>query len=287
MEPKEICLGISPCPNDTFIFYHLLNRQDLPFRLKLIMADVEQLNRMVLEGTLDVSKVSFGLAARVLDRYLVLESGSALGRGCGPLILGNSRMNRQQLENAVIAIPGTHTTAALLLRLYLPRVRELRPMLFSRVPGAILDGEVDAGCVIHETRFTYKDMGLVCVEDLGAWWETKTGKPLPLGGIIARRTISYEVTRMIDRGIRRSIEFAMRHPEETSDFVRQHAQEISSRVQERHIDLYVNDFSLSLGREGKDAVRTLFDFAAGQGICRSVPGRAEPVFLMEKPQRER
>ncbi len=282
MEPKEICLGISPCPNDTFIFYHLLNRQDLPFRLRLVIADVEQLNRMVLERKLDVSKVSFGLAARVLDRYLVLESGSALGRGCGPLILAREKMTKQQLEGAVIAIPGTHTTAALLLRLCLPRVKELRPMLFSSVPGAILDGEVDAGCVIHETRFTYKDMGLVCVEDLGRWWETKTGKPLPLGGIIARRTMPCEIIRIIDRGIRQSMEFAMEHPDETADFVRQHAQEMSFQVQERHIDLYVNDFSLSLGREGREAVRTLFDLAAGEGICDPAGSHAGPVFLMEK-----
>lgn len=281
MEPNEICLGISPCPNDTFIFYHLLNRQDLPFKLRLLMADVEQLNLMILEGRLDVSKVSFGLAARVLDRYLVLESGSALGRGCGPLILGTEKMTRRQLRDAVIAIPGTHTTAALLLRLYLPGVKELRPMLFSRIPDAILDGEVDAGCVIHETRFTYEDMGLVCMDDLGLWWETKTGKPLPLGGIIARRTMSHEVIRIIDRGIRQSIEFAMEHPDETADFVRQHAQEMSSLVQKRHIDLYVNDFSLSLGREGRGAVRTLFDLAAAESICH-VAGHTGSVFFMER-----
>ncbi len=286
MEPSEISLGISPCPNDTFIFYHLLHRKDLPFRLRPVIADVEQLNVMVLEGRLDVSKVSFGLAAKVAERYLILESGSALGRGCGPLVLGARRLAREELEGSVIAIPGTNTTAALLLQLYMGSgAAKLRPMLFSRIPDAILQGEVDAGVVIHETRFTYREKGLVCLEDLGKWWEKKTQRPLPLGGIIARRELSSRVSGIIDRGIRESIEFAMAHPEETSGFVTSHAQEMSRGVQKKHIDLYVNEFSLALGREGRDAVRQLFDLAVQSGAC-PVALPDLPLFLAEQQERQ-
>ncbi len=279
MELKEISLGISPCPNDTFIFYHLLHRKDLPFRFRLVIADVEKLNNMVLKGALDVSKVSYGLAAKVMDRYLVLESGSALGRGCGPLILAREPIAKTSLQRAILAVPGMHTTATLLLRLYLPGVTRLEPMLFSRIPGAILDKEVDAGCVIHETRFTYKDMGLVCIEDLGLWWENKTQMPLPLGGIIAKRGLPRGLVEEIDQGIRQSIEFALKHPDEPLGFVRQHAQEISETVQREHIHLYVNEFSICLGREGRQAIRVLFDLVARQGFCRPVGDMGHDIFL--------
>ncbi len=288
MEASEISLGISPCPNDTFIFYHLLHRKDLPFKLNPVIADVEELNAMVLEGRLDVSKVSYALAARVSHRYLVLESGSALGRGCGPLILGRKRLSRKELENSVIAIPGANTTAALLLRLYMSSAAiEPVPMLFSRIPDAILKGEVDAGVVIHETRFTYRERGLVCTEDLGAWWEKNTGMPLPLGGIIAGRHLPAHIISEIDRGIGESIEFATEHPGDTADFVRIHAQEMSQGIQRRHIDLYVNEFSLALGREGRAAVRKLFGLAAETGFCPQVSGHPEPLFLNEVKGQER
>ncbi len=285
MEPSEISLGISPCPNDTFIFYHLLHRKDLPFRLRAVIADVEQLNRMVLRGELDVSKVSFGLAARVADRYLILESGSALGRGCGPLVLGRKGFSREALSGARVAVPGLNTTAALLLRLFIrDGPAEVVPMLFSRIPGAILEGEVDAGVVIHETRFTYREMGLVCMEDLGSWWEKKTGCPLPLGGIIASMGLPLGSVVQIDRAIRESMEFARQHPEDTSDFVAAHAKEMARGVQKKHIGLYVNEFSLALGREGRRAVRTLFELAAAGGWSAGEE-RLAPVFLREEQEK--
>lgn len=279
MELRGISLGISPCPNDTFIFYHLLNRQEFPFRIKVVIADVEELNRLVLGGMLDVSKVSYALAARVMERYMILDSGSALGRGCGPLILGKRILSRQELRGAVIAVPGEYTTASLLLRLYLSSgPGEIRPMLFSRIPGAILSGEVDAGCVIHETRFTYKEMGLSCIQDLGAWWEIQTGLPLPLGGIIARRSLPKETAACITEGIRQSIDFARANPGETAEFVKRHAQELSSGIQKKHIDLYVNEFSRSLGTEGRKAIARLFDLAGVNGICK-VPGDENFMFF--------
>ncbi len=279
MEPTEISLGISPCPNDTFAFYHLLNRKDLPFKFRLVIADVEQLNTMVLSGLLDVSKVSYGLAAKVLDRYLILDTGSALGRGCGPLILAREQISKRQLKNCVVAIPGVNTTATLLLRLYQPDIEKMEPMLFSRIPQAILDRDVDAGCVIHETRFTYQDMGLVCIDDLGLWWENKTHMPLPLGGIIARRSLPLNVIKEIQMGIRESIEFALEHPDATEAFIRQHAQEMSQAVQKKHIGLYVNEFSISLGEEGRQAVQTLFHLAARQGLCEPVSVQKDALFL--------
>ncbi len=279
METTEISLGISPCPNDTFIFYHLLNRQRLPFRVKLTMADVEQLNQMVIRGKIDVSKVSFALAAKVLDRYSILDSGSAIGRGCGPLILARQKLSRRMLQDAVIAIPGEHTTAAMLLNLYLGTKPRGKSMLFSEIPQAIAAGHVDAGCVIHETRFTYRDLGLVCVQDLGTWWEAKTGKPIPLGGIIASRALPADLVACMERGIRESMEFAARHPGEVADFVSRHAQEISSEVQEQHIKLYVNEFSLSLGSEGREAIQTLFDLAESQGLLELGPGWNKKIFF--------
>ncbi len=276
---KDIRLGISPCPNDTFIFYHLLKRQRLHFDIEPIIKDVEVLNRMVLAGHLDVSKVSFALAGRVLDRYIILESGAALGRGCGPLILSKRPIPYHELSDSVIAIPGKNTTATLLLQLYAPEAVHLVEMPFDKIVQAICRGDVDAGCVIHETRFTYKDFGLVKVQDLGKWWEETTGMPIPLGGIIAKRKLMSKQLKLMQEAIKKSITFAKENFHEVSLFVKDHAQEISSEVQKKHIDLYVNEYSYQMGTEGRGAVRMLFQRAMAAGLMETkVEG---PIFLEE------
>ena len=276
---KTLRLGISPCPNDTFIFYHLLNSQVLPFKIEPVIRDVEELNRLVLSEALDVSKVSFGLAGKVLDRYIIMDSGAALGRGCGPLILSKKKISRRELSRARIAIPGVHTTAALLLRLFVPQAEDLVEMPFNEIVGAICKGKVDAGCVIHETRFTYRDFGLELVQDLGEWWEETTKSPIPLGGIVAKRSIPLMELEVLNDAIKKSMRFAERNYQEVSGFIRRHAQEISPEVQRKHIDLYVNDYSYDLGEEGRQAVSLLFEKARQEGL--NGPGEFEerPLFL--------
>ncbi len=276
---KDIRLGISPCPNDTFIFYHLLKCQRLHFDIKPIIKDVEVLNRMVRAGHLDVSKVSFALAGRVLDKYIILESGAALGRGCGPLILSKRAISYHELSDSVIAIPGKNTTATLLLRLYAPEAVHLVEMPFDKIVLAIIRGDVDAGCVIHETRFTYKNFGLVKVKDLGEWWEETTGMPIPLGGIIAKRDLMSKQLELIQEAIKKSISFAKENFREVSLFVKDHAQEISSEVQKKHIELYVNEYSYHMGRDGRGAVRMLFQKAMAAGLMEA-KGET-PIFLEE------
>ncbi len=263
---KEIRLGISPCPNDTFIFYHLLEKERLPFKITPVIKDVEELNRLVLSNFLDVSKVSFALAGKVLDRYVILSAGAALGRGCGPLILARNPMSKKDLANATIAIPGENTTAALLLRLYVPEAQKLVEMSFNEITKAICSRKVDAGCVIHETRFTYKDLGLVMLQDLGDWWEETTGMPIPLGGIIAKRSLHSDQLSILQDSIRQSMVFAKKNYHEVSRFIGKFAQEISPDVQKKHIDLYVNHYSYDLGTEGRQAIKSLFERAAASGL---------------------
>ena len=263
----EITLGISPCPNDTFIFFHLLNKKRLPFKIRPVVADVERLNELVLKKELDISKVSFALAGRVLDNYIILNSGAALGRGCGPLLLGKEPVqNIEELENKQIGIPGKYTTATLLFQMFLPRAKNLQEMLFSKIPGAIAKGEIFAGCCIHETRFTYKNFGLTQIADLGKWWEEKTRLPIPLGGIVAQRSISKNRLLLIQEAIKESIEYAEKNPEETLPFIKRYAQEMEVSVLKKHIDLYVNDFSKSLRDEGQDAIKALFEIAQGENL---------------------
>ncbi len=278
---KRIRLGISPCPNDTFIFYHLLNRQVLPFEVEPVIRDVEELNRLVFSDALHVSKVSFGLAGKVLDRYIILDSGAALGRGCGPLVLSRKKISRKELLRARIAIPGVNTTAALLLRLFVPKAEDLVEMSFNEIVGAICKGEVDAGCVIHETRFTYRDFGLELVQDLGKWWEETTKSPIPLGGIVAKRSISIKDMVILNEAIKKSMRFAQGNYHEVSGFIRRHAQEISQEVQRKHIDLYVNEYSYDLGEEGRQAISLLFESARKAGLIPWGADHEGPLFLSD------
>jgi 1,4-dihydroxy-6-naphthoate synthase len=263
----RITLGLSSCPNDTFIFYALLhNKVSLHYKLLPFISDIEELNRRVLARSIDVCKVSFHVLGHVLNDYMLLSSGSAMGRGCGPLLLAKSHLDYQNFDKYRIAIPGEYTTATLLLKLFAPKVKHLVPMNFSLIPQAVAKGEVDGGVIIHETRFTYHDLGLICIKDLGSWWEEQTGSPIPLGGIIARRSLGIDLLKVIDGALKESVRFAFEHPESTSNFVKEHAQEMSYQVMRRHIDLYVNHYTLDLGEEGIKAIEFLLKQGQQNGV---------------------
>lgn len=255
---KELTLGYSPCPNDTFIFYALSEGAvTLPFRVRTVLADVEKLNRHLKEGMLDISKISAHAVLDMLDRYWLLRSGGAIGRGCGPLVAAKGALSVEDLRDATIAIPGRLTTANLLLRLHGVHRGTAVPMQFDRIIPAIALGEVDAGVIIHEGRFTYQDYGLRMVLDLGKWWEEWTGFPLPLGVIAIRRELGPETARMVDEKIRESILYSRAHPDRVWPYIRRHAQEMEPDVIRRHIDMFVNDFSIDAGTEGETALERL------------------------------
>ena len=274
----RLTLGFSPCPNDTFIFEAMVHgRVDTEgLEFDWFLADVEELNRRALEGTVNITKMSYHAYARAAAGYLILDSGSALGRSNGPLVVSRRRMSPDELDNAVIAIPGLYTTANLLFSIFWPGATRKRQYLFSDIPEAVLSGEADAGLIIHETRFTYRSMGLGLVADTGAMWEEMTGLPVPLGGIVVSRTIDPVVAAKVGRAIRRSIEYARTSPIESTDFISRHARETEEEIAREHIKLYVNDFSISLGEEGRQAIRKLFSVAHEKGVIESLPER---IFL--------
>lgn len=262
----QLSLAFSPCPNDTYIFdamvHQRVDTEGLTFDITL--ADVEQLNRMVISGKPDISKISYGLLPRVLSSYRVLESGGALGRGVGPLLVAAREKTPADgaLEALRIALPGQHTTAHMLFSLAYPMARQKIFMPFHEIEDAVINGSVDAGVIIHENRFTYADKGLYKWADLGEFWETHTGYPIPLGGIVMRRDIPVEIMRKVDRVIRRSLEYARVHDPELPPFVCTHAQEMNPEVMRKHISLYVNDYSLSLGSQGRAAVWKMLEVAS-------------------------
>lgn len=250
-----ISLGFSPCPNDTFVFHALVHGLvDGPAIAPPVYADIDDLNTRALAGDLDVVKVSYAVVPR-LRGYTLLSSGGALGRGCGPLVV---TAGRDDVRGATVAIPGEHTTAYLLLRLWDPGIRDVVVMPFDRIMPAVRRGEVDAGLVIHESRFTYPSFGLTAVADLGDWWEERTGLPIPLGAIVARTSLP---TAAIESAIRASVEYAWAHPEASRDYVLAHSQELAPDVVDAHIALYVNEFTRDLGDEGRRAVEGLLSFA--------------------------
>jgi 1,4-dihydroxy-6-naphthoate synthase len=274
----ELTLGYSPCPNDTFIFHALVHgvvRAD-GVRFTERLEDVETLNRLAARGELDVTKISYGAAPGLLRNYVLLRSGGALGRGCGPLIVAREGFSRESLAGKRIAIPGRNTTANLLLRLYAPDAAPGIELVYSEIMPAVARGQVDAGLIIHESRFTYPQHGLTKVVDLGEWWEQTTGLPIPLGGIMARRALGEDAIRRIDDAIRRSVEHAFAHPDASAGYVRAHAQEMDDAVAKQHIDLYVNQHSVDVGEQGERAIRELFDRAAKAGI---IPADHPALFL--------
>jgi 1,4-dihydroxy-6-naphthoate synthase len=265
---RELSLGYSPCPNDTYIFYALTHGLvDRPgFSIRERLEDVETLNQLALEGLLDLTKISYHALGHLRDRYALLRSGGALGRGCGPLVIAAEPAAMADLRGKRIAIPGRLTTANLLLQLYGKGYENVLIMPFDRIMGALRRGKADAGLIIHESRFTYRQAGFSEVLDLGAWWEDLTGLPIPLGGILARRDLGPETIAAVDRAVRASLEYAHAHPGEPTAYIRQHAQELDDDVTTAHIGLYVNDFSLDLGDEGIAAVEELFARAEARGL---------------------
>jgi 1,4-dihydroxy-6-naphthoate synthase len=274
----ELTLGFSPCPNDTFMFYPLVHglvdTGGLAYRERL--ADVETLNLLALEGALDVSKVSYLALGHIRDRYALLRSGSALGRGCGPLLVAADRIDPADLRGRTIAVPGRYTTALLLLKLYDPTLINFIVMPFNEIMDAVLSGNVDAGLIIHESRFTYQGLGLHKLLDLGEWWEKETGLPIPLGGIVARRSLGTETIAAVERALKAGVEYARSHPDEAGHYICEHAQEMSPEVCAAHIDLYVNDFSTDLGDEGIQAISCLLQRAERAGI---IPPSTVPLFI--------
>ncbi|CAN5175567.1 1,4-dihydroxy-6-naphthoate synthase [soil metagenome] len=273
MASVELSLGFSPCPNDTFVFDALVHGRvathGLAFRERL--EDVETLNRLAADGALDVTKSSYGAIPWLLDRYALLRSGGALGRGCGPLVVAREPLPMTALRGRRIAIPGARTTANLLLRLFDPALSHGEEHVYSDIMPAVARGEVDAGLIIHESRFTYREHGLVRLLDLGEWWEGETGLPIPLGGILAKRELGAASLQRLADAIHASVEHAFAHPQDSAGYVRQHAREMDPEVVRRHIELYVNRFSLELGHEGEQAVATLFARGRAAGILPTAP----------------
>lgn len=259
-------LGISPCPNDTYIFSALIEgRVAMPGDLGPLetrYADVEELNTLARKGTLDVTKLSVAAVADILDEYVILDAGGALGRGYGPLLVAPHAASPEDLREAEIVVPGGRTTANLLLSLHGGFAGPRRELVFDEIMPALAGGKFAAGVIIHESRFTYADHGLSLVLDLGAWWEETTGAPIPLGVIAARRSLGAERIRRIDALIRASLENANADPEPGKPFIRSRAQEMDEAVLARHIAAFVNEFSLALGEEGRLAVKRLVAKAA-------------------------
>ena len=275
----DLTLGFSPCPNDTFMFYPLVHglvdTGGLVYRERL--EDVETLNQLARAGELDVSKVSYHALGHIRDEYALLRTGSALGRGCGPLLVALKKSDPYALRGKTIAVPGRYTTALLLLQLFDPTLENFIIMPFNEIMDAVLSGCVDAGLIIHESRFTYHGFGLHKLLDLGEWWEGETGLPLPLGGIVARRSLGAETIAAVERALKAGVEYARSHPDEAACYISEHAQEMSHEVCAAHVGLYVNDFSTNLGEEGVRAITCLLQCAEQAGI---IPASTMPSLLM-------
>jgi 1,4-dihydroxy-6-naphthoate synthase len=286
---KTLSLGYSPCPNDTFIFFAMvhgkMNTGNLSFTEELL--DVETLNRKALNAEFDITKVSYHAFGRLRERYRLLRAGGALGRGCGPLLIAKEKYNVQDLQRAKIAIPGRLTTASLLLQLYFQSATlpdsglqtphsDFIPMQFDKIIRAVAHDEVDAGLIIHESRFTYHSYGLQRIIDLGEWWEKETGLPLPLGGIVAKRSLGDVLITEINNLLKQSVHSAFQNPPGLMRYIKKHSQELTDDVINQHIDLYVNDFSIDIGDEGEKAVTELLSRAEDAGI---IPKSDRPAFF--------
>lgn len=260
----KLSIGFSPCPNDTFIFDALVNGKidTGGIEFEPVLEDVQTLNQWAIQGRLDVTKISYGVLPNILSHYAMLNSGGAMGRGVGPLLIttaDNSQLSIEQLSQLPVAIPGENTTAHLLLSHALPAFQQKKFMLFHEIEDALIAGEVASGVIIHENRFTYADKGLVLLNDLGKFWEESLNSPIPLGGIAMKRTFPLDIQRQVDQLIQSSLRQAEEALPELSSYVQLHAQEMDPSVQRMHIDLYVNEFSRNAGEEGKHAVSILMD----------------------------
>ena len=276
---SKLTLGFSPCPNDTFVFdalvHHKIDTEGLEF--EVVMEDVESLNQRAFENELDITKISFAAFTRTVDCYELLNAGSALGKGIGPLVVSkmdkgvmNNQISKSSISNLSIAIPGKNTTANFLFSIFFPGAKNKVEMVFSEIEDAVLSGHADAGVIIHENRFTYQKKGLKKIWDLGELWEKETGEPVPLGGIVVKRDLPEVIREKLDRVLRKSVEFALAHPESSRQYVMQHAQDMDEEIRDKHIALYVNEYTIDLGEAGKHAVETLFSKALESGIIQSL-----------------
>lgn len=271
----ELTLGFSPCPNDTFIFDALvhgkIDTEGLTFNVSF--DDVETLNQKAMNGELDITKLSFHALAYVAEQYALLDAGSALGFGVGPLLIcKNENKNKvisnlkSQISHLKTAIPGKYTTANFLLGVAYPQLTSKTEMVFSDIEDALLNNEIDLGLIIHENRFTYQDKGLYKVLDLGGYWEEKFGCAIPLGGIVVNRNLPLDIQQKVNRLVRKSVEYAFANPKSAVEFIRQHAQAMDEEVMFKHIELYVNKYSVDLGMEGRKAIDTLFEVATQNNL---------------------
>jgi len=274
-----LTLGFSPCPNDTFIFDALVNNKidTGGLQFDVVLEDVQTLNNWALQGKLHITKLSYGVLPLVLEQYIVLNSGSALGSGVGPLLIKNEKLIISNVEDLMVAIPGEHTTAHLLFSLAYPNAKKKVFLRYDEIENFVLE-EKGLGVIIHENRFTYADKGLQKITDLGDYWEKETGKSIPLGGIVIKRSVDSEIKLQVDSLIRKSIEYAYaNHYKKLTGYVKQHSQEMSEAVMRQHIDLYVNKYSINLGQTGKDAVQKLLHVFQNTHALYKVP--VTDVFL--------
>ena len=264
MKSNPLTCAYSTCPNDTFIFCHLAQESGIEVHLH----DVETLNRMAFKEQFDVTKLSFHAWLLAQDTYQLLNVGAALGRGCGPLVISRKDIPKAQglKPNTSIAVPGEYTTAHLLLRLWNPEIKNRIFMPFDRIMDAVASGNADAGVIIHEGRFVFEERGFQCLQDLGEWWEHETGLPIPLGCIAARKSLGAERIAEIEQQLRTSIQTALDDPGSTTEYVKAHAQELDDDVIRKHIETYVNDFTLDLGDEGRAAINKLQEMARDAGV---------------------
>jgi 1,4-dihydroxy-6-naphthoate synthase len=274
----KLTLGFSTCPNDTFIFdaavHNKIDTEGIEF--DLILADVEELNKKAFEGEIDITKLSYHAYAYASQNYVLLNSGSALGNNNGPLLISKKHIYPDEINDLRIAIPGKYTTANLLLGIAFPQAKNKTPYLFSDIETALLDNEIDAGLIIHENRFTYEAKGLKKIIDLGEYWENLTKMPIPLGGIVINRKHNKKLQLKISNIIKRSIEYAYKNPTSSLNYIKQYAQEMDAVVMKKHIDLYVNNFSLDLGEQGKLAIKTLYNEASKRDL---IPEILDNLFI--------
>lgn len=268
----KLTLGFSPCPNDTFIFdaliHHKIDTEGLEF--EVCFDDVETLNQKALKSELDVTKLSFHAFAYVANQYALLDAGSALGFGVGPLLISKKEFEGDLNPDLKVGIPGKYTTANFLLGIAYPQLQNKEIMVFSEIESALLDEKIDLGLIIHENRFTYQDKGLHKVIDLGDYWEQLTGCAIPLGGIVINRNLDREIQLKVNRLVRQSVEYAFAHPKSCLEFIKAHAQEMDEAVMYKHIELYVNKYSINLGEEGRKAIDTLFELAQERNLIPAV-----------------
>lgn len=275
---QKISLGYSTCPNDTFIFdamvHHKIDTEGFDF--DVVLADVEELNKKAFEQELDVTKISYHAYSKIADYYCLLDSGSALGKNNGPLLISKHKIYPDEVDQIKIAIPGLNTTANMLFSIAYPNAKNKKEFLFSDIEEVVLSEETDAGLIIHENRFTYEKKGLQKIVDLGEFWEKETQLPIPLGGIAVKRDIDYEIQLKINRILRKSVEYAFENPKSAYPYIKKYAQEMDEDVMYKHIELYVNQYTIDLGNDGREAIKMLYKKASSLEL---IPELNQQIFL--------